>query len=287
LVGSPVEAHYRGRRFPDSGRPYRAVEYAALSALAGLNARIGQRYVALSPYLASVIRAHGTGRPIDVIPVYGVDTAAFTPPTEAREALRARLGLPSGVPLLFFSSRIAPEKDAGTLLEAVRLLRERGRRVCLVHLSGSYRAFVQRAEAHGVAPLVHAGDALPPDASLADVYRAVDLCVQASRGEGLGFSVLAALACGVPVVATAVGGLRDTIRDGDTGWTVPPGDPAALADVIGAVLDSPDEAAARAARGRALVAREYERSLVFERLWRLLDSLLPVPYGAAALRPRP
>src|SRR5690606_11389749 len=79
LVCSPVEAYYRCRRFPDSERPYRAVEYAALSALAGLNARIGQRYVALSPYLASVIRAHGTGRPIDVIPVYGVDTPAFTP----------------------------------------------------------------------------------------------------------------------------------------------------------------------------------------------------------------
>src|SRR5690606_28478257 len=79
LVCSPVDAFYRCSRFPDSGRPYRAVEYAALSALAGLNARIGQRYVALSPYLASVIRAHGTGRPIDVIPVYGVDTPAFTP----------------------------------------------------------------------------------------------------------------------------------------------------------------------------------------------------------------
>ncbi len=67
LVCSPVEAYYRCRQSPDSRRRFRWLEYSAIRAMARLNARIGQGYIALSPYLASVIRGSGTSRPIDVI----------------------------------------------------------------------------------------------------------------------------------------------------------------------------------------------------------------------------
>jgi glycosyltransferase involved in cell wall biosynthesis len=90
--------------------------------------------------------------------------------------------------------------------------------------------------------------------------------VQASRDEGLGFSVLEALACEVPVVATAVGGLRETIRDGDTGWTYPAGDAVALARALVTVLDGSEHATAAARRGRALVRQSFERRVVFDEL---------------------
>jgi glycosyltransferase involved in cell wall biosynthesis len=266
LVCSPVEAYYRTRRLPDSRRPFRRGEYGAIVAAARLNARVGQGYVVLSPHLASVIRTHGTRRPIDIVPVYGVDTAIFRPTDEPRPVLRRRLGLPESETLLFFSSRVAPEKDAATVLKAAGLLAREGMPVRVLNLSGGHRELLDLAQSLGVGDRVIAGDAVVPFEPLADYYRASDVCVQASREEGLGFSPLEALACGVPVVASNAGGLMDTIRDGDTGWTVPVGDPEALARAVRAVVADPAEAAARTARGRALVERVYARDVAFDAL---------------------
>jgi glycosyltransferase involved in cell wall biosynthesis len=206
---------------------------------------------------------------VSVIPVYGVDCAHFTPTGTPRAELKRGLGLPAERPVIFFSSRIAPEKAAGTLLDAVRTLRQAGLMVHVLHRSGGHRAFAQAAERAGVAAQCTATDAAHPDALPAD-YRAADLCVQASRAEGLGFSPLEALACGTPVVAAAVGGLRETIIPGETGWTYPPGNAPALADAIRSALADPAEGARRAAHGRELVQRRYERRLVFDQLAALL-----------------
>jgi glycosyltransferase involved in cell wall biosynthesis len=264
LVCSPVEAYYRCRRIANSGRPFRRVEYWAIRIFSLLNARLGQGYVVLSPYLASVVRGHGTTMPIDVIPIYGVDRQIFRPSAEPKDVIRRRLQLPTDTHIVFFSSRVAPEKDAETVLTAARILDRGGRRVCLLHLSGGHEEFANLARDAGMSGSVIARDAVAPFAELADYYRASDVCVQASREEGLGFSPLEALACGVPVVATDVGGLRDTIRDGETGWQVPVGDAAALARAIAAVLDDPAEAARRAQAGAEGVDRSYERRAVFD-----------------------
>jgi glycosyltransferase involved in cell wall biosynthesis len=206
---------------------------------------------------------------VSVIPVYGVDTARFAPATEPRPRIRAALGLPADRPALFFSSRIAPEKDAETLLAALRRLADGGLRVHVLHRSGGHREFAAAAARAGLADQCTATDASHPDALPRD-YQAADLCVQASRAEGLGFSPLEALACGTPVVAAAVGGLRETIVAGDTGWTYPPGDAGALADAIGAALGDPAEAARRARRGRQMVQARFERGPTFDRLAALL-----------------
>ena len=65
-------------------------------------------------------------------------------------------------------------------------------------------------------------------------------------------------------MATAVGGLNDTIREGETGWQVPIGDADALAAAITKILDDPAEASRRTARGAAHVAAHYDRERVFE-----------------------
>ncbi len=226
LVCSPVEGYYVCRREDGSGKPFRRLEWIAIHVLARLNARVGRQYVVLSRYLERVVRLHGSSGQVAVIPVYGIDTALFVPSETPRAQLRGRLGLPLECSLVFFSSRVAPEKDPDTLIEAVGALRRQGRDVRILHLSGGYEEFLARAAAAGLAEAVIARDAVAPFDGLAAYYQASDVCVQASRDEGLGFSVLEALACEVPVVATAVGGLRETIRDGDTGWTYPAGDAA-------------------------------------------------------------
>ena len=266
LVCSPMEAYYRCRRTAGSGRPFSRVEYLAIRLFSRINAWIGRGYVVLSPYLGSVVRAHGLKNSVDVIPVYGVDRTIFRPDSEPKGALRSRLGLPNDGPIVFFSSRVAPEKDAATVLRALRILAAAGRPVRLLHLSGGHHELMTLAREIGVEQHVIAGDAVAPFDGLADYYRASDICVQSSREEGLGFSALEALACRVPVVATAVGGLNDTIRDGDTGWQVPIGDADALAAAVTSILDDPAEAMRRTARGAAQVASVYDRELVFDAL---------------------
>ena len=266
LVCSPIEEYYRCRQSADGGRPFRRSEFFAVRLFSRVNAWIGRGYIVLSPYLASVVRRDSSTNSVDVIPVYGVDRAIFRPSTEPKAVLRNRLGLPNDLPIVFFSSRVAPEKDAAAVLRALATLAAAGRPVRLLHLSGGHRELLDLARDLGVEKHVIAGDAVPPFEALADRYRASDVCVQASREEGLGFSALEALACGVPVVATAVGGLKDTIREGDTGWQVPIGNSDELAAAIIAVLDHPDEARRRTSRGAAQVAAHYDRELVFDAL---------------------
>jgi glycosyltransferase involved in cell wall biosynthesis len=271
LVCSPVEAYYLCRKAGGApGKSFRRRELFAIRALARLNALVGQQYIVLSLYLAKVVRQHGARQPVAVIPVYGVDTGIFKPATESKAVLRARLGLPATGALIFFSSRIAPEKDGETLLQAFRILLEQGRDIWLLHRSGGYQGFLKDAENFGVAHRVIASDAVHPHLQLPVDYQACDVCVQASRAEGLGFSPLEALACGVPVIATATGGLAETIVDGQTGWTYPAGDAPALANNIEVVLDHPQEAARRAAAGREMVQRVYEQRIVFEKLESLM-----------------
>lgn len=267
LICSPTERYYRCRpRGSSDGMPFRSWEYLGLRTLARINGLVANHYVVISRHLEEVVRSHGTSAPIDVVPVYGVDSETFKPTSEPRKRIRERFGLPVNGSLLFFSSRIAPEKDSATLLRAFRMLLEEGREMWLLHRSGGYERFLQDAERAGVIERVIATDARHPLKGLAFDYQASDLCVQASKEEGLGFSALEALACETPVVAASVGGLRETVLDGQTGWTYPVGDDDALARCISAVLDNPHEAHRRAIAGRCLVLENFERATVFKRL---------------------
>ena len=208
---------------------------------------------------------YAAGPQVRVIPVYGVDPHVFAPSVVDRTALRRTRGLPVTGAIVFNSSRVAPEKDTRTLIDAFSRLVTEGRDVYLLHRSGGHREFLQAAEAVGVAGRVIAADAVDPRRELPLDYIAADVCVQASREEGLGFSVLEALACGTPVVATAVGGLD--VQDGVTGWTAPPGDAAALADAMRQVIDHPDVARRRTAAG---APGEIDSGRVFDQLADLL-----------------
>ncbi len=267
LVCSPVEAYYRCRvDNPIDGKPFRRRELAALRLIARLNALIGTRYIVLSRHLRDAVRSHGNRRPIEIIPIYGVDTSGFSPSSESRDIIRGRRGLPANGSLILFSSRIAPEKDHETLLTAVRLMIASGRDVWLLNRSGGYRSLLERARRADVADRLIATEAVDPRLELPDDYRCADVCVQASRAEGLGFSVLEAMACGAPVVAADVGGLRETVLEGRTGWLYPPGDAPALARTIAAVLGNRGEASRRAIAAREFVRENFARDAVFARL---------------------
>jgi D-inositol-3-phosphate glycosyltransferase len=176
---------------------------------------------------------------VAVIPC-GVDTDVFTPgdPTAARAAL----DLPPG-PLLLYVGRIAPIKGLETLLDAVGCLRGAGTLARLAVVGGEtdeptdgHEADVRRrAAALGLSDAVTFVGAQPQQ-RLRDWYVAADVTVLPSYYESFGMVALEAMACGSPVVASRVGGLQTTVRDGVTGLLVTEGDPCALAGTITRVL---------------------------------------------------
>jgi hypothetical protein len=163
----------------------------------------------MGPYLATV--AAPFSRRVAIGRYYGVDVDLFRPATgEERAALRERLELPRDAFLIVLSSRVSHEKDPETVLQAVAFARARGLNAVLLNLGGGYREFQALAAGMGVpdaAEWVLGRPAAHPMKELADYYRAADVLVQGSLEEGLGFSPLEALACEVPTVASAVGGL--------------------------------------------------------------------------------
>jgi glycosyltransferase involved in cell wall biosynthesis len=84
-----------------------------------------------------------------------------------------------------------------------------------------------------------------------------DVCVLPSRSEGLPNALLEAMAAGVPVVATEVGGTAELVQHDRIGWLVPPGDATALAAGVCAVLEDPAAAGRRAAAARAVVEAQH------------------------------
>ncbi len=174
----------------------------------------------------------------------GVDLELFRPGSAA--AARRRLGLPSDAAVLLFVGRIQPLKAPDVLLRAVaRLLETRpglaDRLVVAVvgGLSGSglthpdsLRGLTAQL---GLSDLVRFTDPVPQPL-LADWYRAADLTVVPSYSESFGLVAIESQACGTPVVATAVGGLRTAVRDGVSGVLVESHAPDDYARVIGDLL---------------------------------------------------
>ena len=268
LVCSPLAEYYEARR--RGGREFSRLTLQGIHVLGRLNGLIGRGFIVLSEYLRDVVKRYGPTQPIHIVPVYGVDAGRFSDRPD-RRSVRGDRGLPARGQIIFSSSRVAPEKDTVTLLEAFALLVREGRDVYLLNRSGGYEDLLRHGQRLGVNERLIATDAVDPRGELPLDYVAADVCVQASREEGLGFSVLEALSCGTPVIASAVGGLRETVRDGVTGWSVPPGDPAALAAALRDALDHPDEARRRTAAGAHMVRERYEANAVFNRLVEVLS----------------
>lgn len=204
--------------------------------------------------------------------LYGLDPERLAPiPPGDRPAVRVSLGLPPAPPLLFYSSRVAPEKDTETLLEAAGILWREGASFTLLNTSGQHREFEALARRLGLEGRALSRPAAHPETELPRYYQASDLCIQASRAEGFGWSPREALACGTPVIVADVGGLRGDFEG--MGLPYPPGDAAALAARIREALADPARMQAMADRGRTYVLGRYGRGKAVADLAALLEEV--------------
>jgi len=180
----------------------------------------------------------------------GFDEQIFQP-LPPDPALRARFA-PAGAPLLLFAGRLVTFKGIDHLLDALVLLKDRPQPHLLLIGDGPHQASLKRrAAALGLSDRVtFAGP--QPHAELPRYYAIADAFVVPSIAhETFSIAACEAMSCQRPVIGTRVGGLPEVVRDGATGYLVPPGDAAALAERIGALLGDPAARARMGAAGRA------------------------------------
>ena len=201
----------------------------------------------------------------------GVEHAFFAP-GEKRGARHA-LGIAFDVPVFLFVGRIQPLKGLDVAVQALAQLQAKNAQLIVVGgASGSegneeLEKVMQLARGLGVHNNIRF---VEPQAHhmLSTYYRAADVVVVPSRSESFGLVALEAAACGIPVVASAVGGLLTIIDDGETGYLVPRRDPALFAGHIDELLAHPTMALAMGAKA-AEKARHYTWSFAAARLRRV------------------
>lgn len=209
------------------------------------------KVLAVSTRLAERMSAE-TGFPLPKIQTIrnGVDLTRFG--RMSRADAREVLGLPPGALVIGTMGRLVPVKNHASLIEATRLLRNQGLEpTVIIAGEGPVRSELEaQAAAAGLIDRVKfLGHRPDPEVVMA----ALDVYVLPSISEGLPNTVLEAMAAGLPVVVTRVGGADELIEDGVTGMLVPPREPEALARALGMLLR--DEGLRRttgtAARARA------------------------------------
>jgi len=189
---------------------------------------------ATSHYLADVLASYlRRPRPINVI-AFGIDSMVFQPLPKAimhtpfAIGCLKRLERIAGQDLLIRAfARLGPAPDGE--LPILRLGGEGDERDALMHLSATL----------DISDRVHFAGAVPHTAAQEFLHQ-LDLFVMPSRAEAFGVAALEAQACGVPVVATTVGGVAEVVVDGQTGVLVPPEDAGALRRAIQRCMDDPD-----------------------------------------------
>jgi L-malate glycosyltransferase len=191
-----------------------------------------------------------TDRPIHITP-FGVDVTQFSPPPYTEPSRSAQL-------VVGMVKTLEPTYGVLTLIEAFRLVADRHPHARLLIVGSgrqreSIQAMIRRSQLDSRIELRPA----VPHSHLPDVLRKIDIFVVPSLSESFGVAAIEASACGVPVVASRVGGLPEAVIDGKTGILVPPGDPKALAGALERLIGSEELRARFGQNGRRFVEQCY------------------------------
>jgi glycosyltransferase involved in cell wall biosynthesis len=193
-----------------------------------------------------VTRGEASRDQISVVP------NGITPPDpgtlDPADGVRSRLGVPDGAVLIFCASRLEPEKDVMTLVEAMPLLPAVPGAHLVIAGSGSQES-VLRARVNDW-QLADCVSLLGFRSDVMSLISAADIFVLPSKVEGFGLVLLEAMSLARPVVATAAGGPLEIVEDGVTGRLVPPSDPGALAGALRELILDPAGRVVMGERGR-------------------------------------
>ncbi len=229
------------------------------SAINRLAYRLGVLPVAVSPAVARSFESMYGVAPASVIP-NGIDIRQFHRP-EARLSWRRAHGFAENDVLIASVARLEPQKDPEALIEAFALaaLGVPRSHLLMAGAGGLLDSARRLAERRGISACVHF---LGARTDVPDLLAASDLFALASRWEGSPISVMEAMAAGLPVVATVVGGVPELVEDGITGVLVPPERPGSLGQALARLLLDPPRRRAMAEAARMRAARFSMESMV-------------------------
>jgi teichuronic acid biosynthesis glycosyltransferase TuaC len=233
--------------------------------------RLASKVVAVSDFIRKRVASLSSERD-DVTVIYnGADDRVFKPAD--RFEARSRLRLPAERFVVAFAGRPTHEKGAYDLIEALARLQHIRPTLLIAGppLSADLRATIQRlhVDALELGMLSHA--------ELAQAIAASDVFCLPSYNEGLPASICEAMVAGRPVIATPVGGIPEIVKDGETGYLVPVGDPRALARRLGDLAGDPASGARFGANARAFAQTRLTWRANAQRHERLYRQLLATP----------
>jgi glycosyltransferase involved in cell wall biosynthesis len=245
LAGVPARVISRRVDFSVRSNPFRKVKYQW-----GVD-----RIVAISEGVRNVLAADGLDPDRIEVVRSGIDPRPFDPNYPAGEA-RREFGIPDGSPVIGCVAHFADHKGHRYLIEAaVRVAAAVPDVRFLLVGDGELRPAIElqikelKLESHIV--LTGFRNDVPR------LLAAMDIVVLSSHLEGLGTSLLDAMAMARPVVATRVGGIPEMVEDGVNGYLVPPRDPAALAEALITLINRPDERKRLGQAGRTRMLQKF------------------------------
>jgi glycosyltransferase involved in cell wall biosynthesis len=240
-------------------------EDATIRSLMAPNLRAADRVIAVSEHIADQAVSLGVDSKRLRVIRSGVDTERLRPASATRRAeARQRLEVGASTPLVLFVGNLEPRKQLDVLLQALARVREGvpDAELLVVGTGENAGALDQTAQLTRLTHelnldrMVRFLGRLSVE-RLLDAYAAADVFALPSSSEAQGIVALEAMACGLPVIASAVGGLVSTIEDQASGFLVPSGDVEALATRLADVLGDPTRRAAIGATARLAVERRF------------------------------
>jgi glycosyltransferase involved in cell wall biosynthesis len=250
----------------------RRVDNTEMRIMAELRYRPFRKVVAISEAIAAVLRQHGIDEERIVVIRSAVDANAFAGQPDC-ETFRRDFGIDEGVFTMAAAGQLIPRKGYRFLLQAASKLIQTHPPFRLVIFGEGYLNNQLRA----LSAWLGLGDAVQFAGYRDDLDTFIgcfDLFVHPASAEGLGVAALKAAAAGVPVVACEAGGMSESVRQGETGVLVPPEDPDALRDAIGALMDDDQTRAAMAAAGRERMQNEFSIDTMVDKHVELYESVL-------------
>jgi len=203
----------------------------------------------------------------------GVDTEAFQPRARPKDGLRRSLGIAADAKIVGFLGRLSPEKGPEVFLRAALLAHEKlpDAHFVLVGdgpLAPTIRESITRLKLEGRVHLAGLRRDIPA------VLNDLDVLVSSSHSEAMPLAVMEAMASGLPVVATRVGGLPDMIDQGGAGWLVTPNDFEEIATRLQQILGVPGELTRMSAVARQRAVEKMALSDTVEKMASLMTRLV-------------
>jgi len=217
---------------------------------------------------------------LEFIP-WGVDCNKFKPMPKIRCELRERYGISDEEIVIGYSGRLVPIKGVDVLISAVHKLLHGGEKVRLLIIGGSFRCTGGSVNKYEVMARSLLKDKviitgwMKPE-MVPFYWQMADIAVQPSYAESGGGGAMESSACGIPVIASLVGGLQDTVKDGYTGFHISCGNMNELYDKLKLLIDDSELRKKLGENARKFMKENFDLDVVVEKYIKLYSKLSDV-----------